>query len=198
MIVTPPVLSFDRVSLSVPVPVPSSPSPHLTNFPIPSSIPADPRGAFETPRLLVSIEKANPGKVVGNGFTAQLSLTISTVFVFDVHSEHKGKLCNLVFYMPPAIQFDDLAPIKIRKPGGINLSRLSNRAATPEISANSAGDSTLVGTVPLIQPANNYTVSSTPCEAGKRVWYQVDSIGGLSMDFFQTILPPLGLFMIPV
>jgi glucan endo-1,3-beta-D-glucosidase len=122
---------------------------------------------------------------------------MSTVFAFDVGPEHKGKICNLVFYMPPTSPFDDLAPVKLRTFGGISLSRLNSGVATPEVNASNAGSMTLLGTVPLVQPANQYAISSTPCEAGQRVWYQVDSIGGLSMDFFQTTLPPSGLFMIP-
>jgi glucan endo-1,3-beta-D-glucosidase len=164
---------------------------------MPSSIPVNLRGAFEAPHHIVTIEKANPENVVGNGFSAKLSPTMSAVFAFDVHQEHEGKLCNLVFYMPPTSPFDDLVPVKLRTFGGISLSRLGNGVATSENTASNAGGVTLLGTVPLVQPANQYSISSTPCEAGTRVWYQVDSVGGLAMDFFQTTLPPSGLFMIP-
>jgi glucan endo-1,3-beta-D-glucosidase len=133
---------------------------------------------------------------VGNGYTAQLSADLSTVFVFDVRSEYQGKICNLVFYMPNVLAFSDLAPVKIRSPGGINVSRLdSNIMATPEISTESVGSTIPVGTVPSIQFANQYTVTSMPCEVGQKVAYQVDPIGGLTMDFFQMTSPPLGLFI---
>jgi glucan endo-1,3-beta-D-glucosidase len=126
-----------------------------------------------------------------------LSSTLSTVFVFNVRPEYQGKLCNLVFFMPPALPLPDLAPVKIRSPGGISVSRISNRVAMQDTSASSVGSSAPVGAVPSIQPANQYAVGSFPCEAGQRVAYQVDSVGGLTMDFFQMTLPPLGLFMIP-
>jgi glucan endo-1,3-beta-D-glucosidase len=177
--------------------VPSSSTLHLVDLPVPTNIPADLRGSFEAPHLVVPIDKANPTTIVGNGYTAQLSPTLSTVFVFDVGPEHQGKLCNLVFYMPSALPFADLAPVKIRSPGGISVSRLSSSVATPEISANSVGGATPVGAVPSIQFANQYAVTSMPCEAGQRVAYKVDSTGGLVMDFFQMTSPPLGLFMIP-
>jgi glucan endo-1,3-beta-D-glucosidase len=191
------VFSIVRPSSTVPSPVLPSSSHRPTDFPIPSSIPADLRGAFEAPHHIVTIDKANRGNVVGNGFSAKLSPTTSTVFAFDVHQEHKGKLCNLVFYMPPTSPFDDLVPVKLRTFGGISLSRLDNGVATSESNASNVAAVTLLGTVPLVQPANQYSISSTPCEAGTRVWYQIDSVGGLSMDFFQTTLPPSGLFMIP-
>ncbi|KAF1917862.1 glycoside hydrolase superfamily [Ampelomyces quisqualis] len=140
---------------------------------------------------------ANPAKVVDNGFTAQLSPTVSTVFMFDIRPEHESKLCNLVFFMPSPFPIPDIAPVHLRSPGGIAVARLDNTATIPQISANSVGSSTPVGIVSSIQPANQYTLSSVPCEAGQRVAYQVDSVGGLTMDFFQMTSPPLGLFIIP-
>jgi glucan endo-1,3-beta-D-glucosidase len=122
---------------------------------------------------------------------------MSTVLVFDVRPEYQGKLCNLVFFMPPAISVPDLASVKIRSPGGISVFRIDNNVATPNISASSVGSSAPVAVVPSIQPDNQYAVASVPCEAGQRVAYQIDSVGGLAMDFFQMISPPLGLFMIP-
>jgi glucan endo-1,3-beta-D-glucosidase len=155
------------------------------------------RGGFEAPHLIVPIDKANPSKVVGNSYTAQLSPTMSTIFVYDVHPEYQGKLCNLVFFMPPAFSLPDLAPAKIQSPGGISVSRINNDAATPDMNSSSVGGSAPVGVVRSIQSDNQYAVASMPCEAGQRVAYQVDSIEGLAMDFFQMISPPLGLFMIP-
>jgi glucan endo-1,3-beta-D-glucosidase len=175
--------------------VPSS-SFTLIHLPIPTIVPAGLRGSFEAPHIIVTIDKTNPSRMVGNVHTAQLSADLSTVFVFDVRSEHQGKLCNLVFYMPPAPAFSDLAPVKIRSPGGINVSRLgSSIIATSEISAESVGSTIPIGTVPSIQFANQYTITSMPCEAGQKVAYQVDSVGSLTMDFFQMTLPPLGLFI---
>ena len=184
-------------SVTVPVfstPRPSSSSLRLSDLPIPTSIPAGLRVPFEAPSLIVTMDKTNPTKVVGNGYTAQLSATLSTVFAFDVGLEYQGKMCNLVFYMPPPFPFADLAPVKMLSPGGISVSRLSNGAAATDINA---GSSAPVGVAPSIQFTNQYPVGSAPCEAGQRVAYQVDSIGGLTMDFFQMTSLGLGLFMIP-
>ncbi|KAF2028612.1 glycoside hydrolase [Setomelanomma holmii] len=142
--------------------------------------------------------QSNPTQIVGNGYTAQLSPTISTVFVFDVRPGHQGKTCNLVFFLPPAFPFPDMSPVKIRSPGGITVSRLSNSAARPDVTANDVGTSTPVGAALSMQFANQYIVGSGPCDAGQQVAYQVDSTGGLAMNFFQMISPPLGLFMIPL
>lgn len=193
-----PVISKFPPSSSVPTSIPKSSSIRLTDLPTPTSVPTGLHGPFEAPHLIVPIDKADPSKVVGNGYTALLSPTVSTVFVYDVRPEFQGRVCNLVFFMPPALPFGEFSPAKNRAPGGILVSRLRSRVASPHISADSVGGSTPVGTVPSIQPDNQYVVSSMPCEGGQRVAYQIDSTGGLAMDFFQMTLPPLGLFMIPV
>jgi glucan endo-1,3-beta-D-glucosidase len=167
----------------------------IENFLISSSSRSGLRGQFEAPNLIVSIDKANPSKIIGNGYTAQLSRTLSTVFVFDVRPEFQGKTCELAFYMPPLFPFLDLAPVKIRSPGGITVSSVGQQAASAEISASNAGSSKLVGWVPSVEPSNQYNISDVPCAAGQRVAYQIESIGGLIMDFFQMTSPPLGLFM---
>ncbi|KAF2633231.1 glycoside hydrolase family 17 protein [Macroventuria anomochaeta] len=140
-------------------------------------------------------KNADPSKVIGNGYVAQLSPTMSTVFVFDVRPEDQGKTCNLAFHMPPASPWPDMSPVKIRSPGGIIVSSVGQQAASAEISANDVGSSNFVGWVPSIQPANQYNIASVPCAAGQRVAYQIESTGGLTMDFFQMTVPPLGLFM---
>ncbi|RYN54916.1 hypothetical protein AA0118_g9007 [Alternaria tenuissima] len=40
------------------------------------------------------MDKADPTKVIGNGYTVQLSPTASTVFVYDVRPEFTGKACT--------------------------------------------------------------------------------------------------------
>lgn len=178
------------------VPVPSLTSLRLINLPIPSSIPAGLRGHFEAPNLIIPVEKANPVSTLGNDYTAQLSPTISTVFAFDVGPELQDMMCSLIFYMPPAFPFADLAPVKIRSPGGITVFRLSNGVFTVKNNLSITSSSTLVGSAPLIQFANQYNVGSMLCDVGHRVAYQIDSVDGLNMDFFQMISPALGLFMI--
>ncbi|KAH7073784.1 glycoside hydrolase superfamily [Paraphoma chrysanthemicola] len=174
-----------------------STSLRLSDIPTPTSVPVGLRGPYEAPNLIVPIDKANPTRVVGIGYTGQLSQSISTIFVFDVRPEHKGKTCNLVFFVPPASPFPDMSPAKIRAPGGIIVSRLGNSAIRADVNASDAGPSTPVGVAPSIQFGGQYTVGSGPCDAGERVAYQVDSSGGLTMDFFQMTAPALGLFLIP-
>jgi len=135
--------------------------------------------------LIIPIDKANPSQVIGNGYIAQLSPTLSSIFVFDIRPEDEGKTCNLEFHMPPVSPWPDMSPVKLRSPGGITVSSVGQQAASAGISANDVVNSTIVGSVPSVQPANRYSIVSVPCAAGQRVAYQLDSAGGLDMDFFQ-------------
>ncbi|KAJ4369847.1 hypothetical protein N0V83_005611 [Neocucurbitaria cava] len=142
-----------------------------------------------------SAKPADPTKIIGNGYNAQLSPTISTIFVYDVNPIHQGKICTLIFQLPPAFQYPEFAPARISALGGISVSRLNNQVSA-EVSVKDVGASNPVGIVPVIQFGQQYNVASGPCEAGQRVGYQVDSLYGLSMDWFQMTNPPLGLFML--
>lgn len=150
---------------------------------------------FETPHLIYPVEKTYPNKVVENGYIAQLSPTVSTVLVYDIHPAHQGKTCSLTFHLPPPFEYVDLAPFKIRAPGGISVSHLGNQVPA-KVSTVGISSLNVVGSVASIQPGHQYNVASAPCEAGQRVGYQVDSLNGLSMDWLQMTSPPLGLFVL--
>jgi glucan endo-1,3-beta-D-glucosidase len=91
-------------------------------------------------------------------------------------------------------QFPQMAPVKVVSSGGISVSRLAN-APGSDLNAQNIGNSSLVGIVPTVAPASQYNIASFPCEAGQRVGYEVDSINGLNMNWFQMTYPALGLFM---
>jgi glucan endo-1,3-beta-D-glucosidase len=91
-------------------------------------------------------------------------------------------------------EFPQMAPVKVRVYGGISVSRLANVPGS-DVNAQSIGNGSLIGVVPMVLPSHQYNIASFPCEAGQRVGYQVDSIGGLDMNWFQMTYPALGLFM---
>lgn len=86
--------------------------------------------------------------------------------------------------MPPAFPWPDISPVKIRSPGGINVSSVGQKAVSAGISASNVVSSGIVGWIPSISLSNQHDLVSFPCPAGQRVAYQVESTGGLAMDFF--------------
>ncbi|KAF2826098.1 glycoside hydrolase [Ophiobolus disseminans] len=190
----------------VPMPVPAPSSRRSATPSVPTNISPGLQTPLIPPTLIVTVNKNSGSIIAGNGGTAQLSPFLSPVFAFDIGQEHRGKICNLVFYTPPARPFLDLGPIQIRIPGGIRVSLLSTTTAgldnglrvnlgPVDIRLNTG---TQLGLSLSITPGNQYNVGSMPCPAGQRVAFQVDSLLGLTVDFFQMTSPPLGLFMVPV
>lgn len=167
----------------------------IDSLPHVNDLPVGLESSFEAPNLIVPVDKSDPSKVIGNGYVAQLSPTLSTVFVFDVRPENEGKICTTAFHVPQTFIWADMSPFKIRSPGGIVVSSVRRQATSADISASDVVSFGVVGWVPSVQPANQYNLASFPCAAGQRVAYQIESTGGLVMEFFQTIVPPLGLFM---
>jgi glucan endo-1,3-beta-D-glucosidase len=55
-----------------------------------SAPPVGLQGPFEAPNLIVPVDKSDPSKVIGNGYVAQLSPTLATVFLYDVRPEYQG------------------------------------------------------------------------------------------------------------
>jgi glucan endo-1,3-beta-D-glucosidase len=150
------------------------------------------RPPFVAPYLIVPIDSSNPNAVIGNQYTAQISVTRSTLFVFN-NDYDAGRTCNLVFALPPTFDPHYPSPYTFNIPGGIQLSRL-DRPADGTASASAVGGSTPVGSVPQLMPGNKYVIQSGPCEHGL-AGYRIDSTGGLDLNFFQMSSPALGLFM---
>ncbi|KAJ4289619.1 hypothetical protein N0V90_010948 [Kalmusia sp. IMI 367209] len=185
---TPRPQASSTVVVNVPASTPGSTFPGFPQL-------DQPRGLtppFVAPNLIVPIDSYDPSKVIGNSFTAQISSTRSTLFVFDVPSS--AKTCNLVFALPPTFDPAYIAPMQLNSLGGISVSRL-DKPATAKTSASSVAGGKVVGGVPVLQPGNKYTIASGPCEAGQQVGYKADSQNGLDMNFFQMTSPALGLFM---
>jgi hypothetical protein len=89
----------------------------------------------------------------------------------------------------------EMAPVHIRYPGGVSVLRLVNQVPDT-VAMQSIGNTCLIGTVPLVEMASQYNVASFPLEAGQRVGYQADSVGGFEADWFQMTYLVLGLFLL--
>jgi glucan endo-1,3-beta-D-glucosidase len=127
---------------------------------------------------------------MGNGYTVQLSPTISTVVAIDISPEYAGKTCTLALHMPSF----SVQAVNVRNPGGISITRLTNNIPD-NLNAQNVGVGSLLGIVSSIQPVHRYNFASGPCEVSRR-GYQLDSIDGLDMIWFQMTYPAVGLFML--
>jgi hypothetical protein len=62
--------------------------------------PADIRGDYEFPHLIVPVDKQYPDKAYGNKLNGTFSDNICSIFNFDIHPRFAGKTCTLVFLFP--------------------------------------------------------------------------------------------------
>ncbi|KAF2742915.1 hypothetical protein M011DRAFT_252201 [Sporormia fimetaria CBS 119925] len=134
----------------------------------------------------------NPETPNGVQYTARLTPTYSTLFNFDVHPEHAGKTCSLVFYLPNS-PHGRWRHYDYKASGGIRVSQLENIATAASTWAN-VGGVRPVGTVAQLGFGGNL-VTEFPCPAGRTVGYRVDSINGLDLGYFQMVRPASGLFV---
>jgi len=185
-----PTTSLPTTTLTPPIVTSKLPTPTDISLP---NLPVDLSGPFEAPYLMVPIDRAEPDTVLGNRYIAQLDSTHSTLYNFDIPPEYQGKNCNLVFHVPPESQ-EWWQPWHMTAPGGIVVSQLE-APATKFTSSSNAGASKPVGAVNLLAPGQGHLVSSSPCEAGKKVGYRADALGALDLQYFQLANPPSGLFI---
>ncbi|KAL1610061.1 hypothetical protein SLS60_001726 [Paraconiothyrium brasiliense] len=62
--------------------------------------PHDLEGTFESPRLMVAVDKAHPDKALDNRFDGTIGDEYCTLYNFEVHPRNAGKKCSLVWLFP--------------------------------------------------------------------------------------------------
>ncbi len=81
--------------------------------------------------------------------------------------------------------------------GGLNFTLL-NGEIDDTTSWNSRPPTGVEYGVTEVFPGQNYTVAMERCASGQRVGYQVSSVGGVFLDFFQSVGgSPIGLWVVP-
>ena len=147
------------------------------------------------PQLIVPVDKSQPTAVIGKQFIGRLDLLHSTLFNFNVPADYAGRTCRLTFFIPsPSAEW--WQPVQYKTSGGIAVSQL-DQLATETTSFSTVGASRPVGSVGLLAKGTANPIASFPCPEGTQVGYIVDGIGGLDLQFFEIIIPALGLFMTP-
>merc|ERR1712113_256314 len=57
-------------------------------------------GSYETPHLIVPVNKDSPDESYGTSYFGQVNSTTSSIFNFDVPYDYEGKTCSVVFLFP--------------------------------------------------------------------------------------------------
>ncbi|KAI4193130.1 MAG: hypothetical protein LQ350_008464 [Teloschistes chrysophthalmus] len=163
--------------------------------PTSSSCPTDLSGAFEYPHLIIPVDKSHPDTAAGTSYNGIVSPTVSSIFNFDYPSSLEGHFCSLVFLFPTrdALQTSNYT---LSGTGGLSFARLVGPAVADTTFNNQPAVNVTVGSVPDLQPGNNYVIASGGCFGGQRVAYEVSATGSLDLNYFQDYNPePIGVYI---
>merc|ERR1712070_1301233 len=151
-------------------------------------------GSYETPHLIVPVNKDSPDESYGTSYFGQVNSTTSSIFNFDIPYDYEGKTCSVVFLFPKKEDLET-ANYDYSGSGSMSCDKLES-AATEQTTYNSVPKVSSHLNDLELESGNSYVVSTGSCEAGQKVSYQLSSEGGMALNFFEDWNPsPLGLFM---
>lgn len=182
------------VALSSPAPATSSASSPAA--PSGTSCPANLNGEYQYPHLIVPVDSSEPTTAYGTSYNGTITPEISTIFNFDIPASYAGETCSLVFLFPEQAALETSA-YTFNGQGGITVNELS-APATEQTTYDTVPSASVpnVGSVSSVQSGNSYVITSHACGAGERVAFEVESTGGLSLEFFEDYNPsPLGFYI---
>jgi len=144
------------------------------------------------------VDKTAPSTPQGNNYIATLSNTQNSLFNFDIPPQLQGKQCQCQFHLPEQSQTNGWAQPQVRQLGGVQVGQLA-QPATDASTAENAVVQREVGRVERLVPGvPNNVGAPSPCQAGRKVGYQVEAVNGLDMEWFQMVRPAAGLFVVAV
>ncbi|KAI7154160.1 hypothetical protein KC324_g14507, partial [Hortaea werneckii] len=151
-------------------------------------------GSYETPHLIVPVNKDSPDRSYGTSYFGEVNSTTSSIFNFDIPSSYEGKTCSVVFLFPKKEDLET-ANYDYSGSGSMSCDKLES-AATEQTTYNSVPKVSSHLNDLELESGNSYVVATGSCEAGQKVSYQLSSEGGMALNFFEDWNPsPLGLFM---
>ncbi|KAI7469061.1 hypothetical protein KC351_g13314 [Hortaea werneckii] len=151
-------------------------------------------GSYETPHLIVPVNKDSPDESYGTSYFGQVNSTTSSIFNFDIPYSYEGKTCSVVFLFPNKEDLET-ANYDYAGSGSMSCDKLES-AATEQTTYNSVPKVSSHLNDLELGSGNSYVVSTGSCEAGQKVSYQLSSEDGMALNFFEDWNPsPLGLFM---
>jgi hypothetical protein len=119
---------------------------------------------------------------------------ISSIFNFDIPESYEGQECSLVFLFPEQSQLQT-SSFSLSGSGAVDCARLSMPAVATTSFSNAPSIAMDLGSFTL-QPGNSYTFARFGCPAGMTVAFELSSVGGTSLTYFQDFNQcPIGLYI---
>ncbi|ORY11707.1 ubiquitin 3 binding protein But2 C-terminal domain-domain-containing protein [Clohesyomyces aquaticus] len=165
-----------------------------------SSVPSKPSilvgpstpGEFEFPHLIVPVDEAKPGAQFGNKLNGTVTPSMCTAFNFDIHPDHAGKTCSLLFLLPKQGQLETSA-FDLKGQGDLVFWSLKEPVGS-KTSFKSLPERRLVGVAPAV-PGTKTLVATRECPAGQKIGMLMCG-SGIELNYFQDFNPaPIGLYI---
>jgi hypothetical protein len=119
---------------------------------------------------------------------------ISSIFNFDIPASYNGEKCTLVFFFPKQSQLQT-SSYTFSGSGAIDFARLSMPATQSTSYSNAPSVAVDLGTV-TVAPGNGYSIATFSCPAGSAIAFELSSVQGTSLNYFQDYNPcPIGLYI---
>lgn len=141
--------------------------------------------AYQYPHIIVPVNSESPGTAAGTSYNGQVSSSVSSIFNFDIPASYAGKTCNVIFSLPTADQLTTTSFTSTPANGGtLDVSSLKSQASQGTTFANKPAVASDLGQI-NVTPGHAYTVASGPCAAGTTLSYEVSSVHGYALEWFQ-------------
>lgn len=158
-------------------------------------------GPYVAPNLIIPVSPESPDTAFGTQYNATITPENSTIFTFDIPYTYTGN-CALIFLFP----FGDQAQFPFTF-SGIEEEEGFDGGLEFALLNGEIDDATTFNSLPPVGidfgktevlPGKNYTIAVGPCAGGETVGYEVSSVGGVVLQYFQsTGGSPIGLWVVP-
>jgi hypothetical protein len=157
------------------------------------SCPADLSGDYQFPHLIIPVSSSSPNTAAGTSYNGEISSTTSSIFNFDIPTSYTGT-CSLIFLFPEQKDLET-SSYTFSGPGTVDFAQLNTVATQSTTYANQGSVKTDFG-VKTVTPGTSTVITSFACPAGQAVSYELSSVGGTSLTYFQDYNPsPIGLYI---
>jgi hypothetical protein len=158
-------------------------------------------GTFVAPNLIIPVSPESPDTAFGTQYNATITPENSTIFAFDIPYTYNG-FCALIFLLP----FGDDAQFPYTF-SGIEEEKGSNGGLDFALLNGEVNYATTFNSLPPVgiqygttevMPGYNFTIAVGPCAGGETAIYEISSVGGVVLQYFQsTGGSPIGLWVVP-
>ena len=144
-------------------------------------------GNYEFPHLIIPVDNTSPDTAHGTSYNGLVTPTVDSLFLFDIPASDAGKTCSLIFLFPTQQQLQT-SSFTMSGCGQIDFGLVANEATQGTTWNNKGPVKTDYG-ITTVAPGNSYLISTFACPAGRQVTFQLESVGGTNLNYFQDYNP---------